>query len=287
MTTALVSTTVPAETAAGLVVRMPKAQQMGILSAELSVACCGMLNGKPAYVVQALGSRRQGWANTTVLGDACEYLDSSQSNMNIPTVGQTLYVVSTSASDTAAGTGARTVRVVYLDASNMEQSVIATMNGTTPVSIGTGYTFIQYAEVMTVGSNSTSVGNVTVSSTNGAATVATTFEMITAGGNKSLSGNYRIPAGKVGYLSSWASSAIGQTMDARLRGDWSIYDRSLTPGVFHFLDRMFVGAGVSSEAGLQYAICPAGGTIKVSAIPGAAASGNRLDCDFHLIVVDL
>jgi len=37
---------------------------------------------------------------------------------------------------------------------------------------------------------------------------------------------------------------------------------------------------------LYYAPCPAGAEIKVSAIPSAAAAGNRLDASFRMLVLE-
>ena len=49
------------------------------------------------------------------------------------TTGQQMSLVSTSASDASAGSGARTVDVHYLDNLGAEQHEIVTMNGLTPV----------------------------------------------------------------------------------------------------------------------------------------------------------
>jgi hypothetical protein len=205
--------------------------------------------------------------------------------MNTPTSGQTLYIVSTSANDTSDGTGARTVRIIYLDANGAEQRTTATMNGTSPVSLGTGFTAIQWMEVATVGSNEVSVGSLAITSTNGAATVATTFEIIRAGGNRSLSGRYKIPAGYSGYLVHWGYAAINATMDVRIRADVFADDRTLCEGAYHFQDRAFLAADSSNSNDLSYLKCPAGCTIKISAIPGLTPAGNKLDCDFQLLLI--
>lgn len=251
----------------------------------LNIARTNNLDGKTARTVYILGSRSQGWSSTSILGDACDYLDTSQALMNTPTSGQTLYVVSTSASDASAGTGARTVRIVYLDANGVEQVTTATLNGTTPVSLGTGFTAIQWIETATVGTNEVAVGNIAITSTNGAATVATTFELIRAGGNRSLSGRYKIPAGYDGYLLRWSYAAISTTMDTRIRADVFADDRTLCAGVYHFQDRVFVPSNTSGDSELDYLKCPAGSTIKISSIPGLAPAGNKLDCGFSLLLV--
>jgi hypothetical protein len=255
------------------------------MSMEQEVATTGLYRGKSAKLIPILGSRALGWSGTAVLGDACSYLDTSQARQNVPTVGQTLYLVSTSASDTAAGAGARTVRTVYLDANGLERVRTDTLNGTGAVSIGSGYTAIQWIEVATVGSAVTAVGDLSVTSTNGAATVATTFERIVAGANRSLSGRYKLPADCVGYLLQYHVNAIGNTMDCRLRGDFFSDDGGLSEGVFHFLDRAFILAGQGQATELSYRKVPAGATIKISAFPGGAPAGNKLDCDFSLICV--
>ena len=251
-------------------------------SPEYAVQHTGQLGGMPAKLFHIMGSRTLGWSSTSVLGDACEYLDTSQATMNTPTTGQTLYLVSTSASDAAAGVGARTVRTVYLDANGLEQVRTDTLNGTTPVSIGTGYSFIQWMEVASTGTSETSVGSITISSTNGAATVATTFERITAGGNRSLSGRYKVPSDCHAHMLHWDVAAIGNTMDVRLRATVFSDDGTLST-VYHFLDRWFLASGQTSTGLLEYRELPSNCVVKISAIPGGAPAGNKLDCSFSLI----
>lgn len=254
-------------------------------SPNLMAAIYGRLRGKTAYNVAVLGSRSRGWNSTAVLGDACDYLDTTQSLMNTPTTGQTLYLVSTSASDDAAGTGARSVRIVYLDAAGNQQTTTVNTAGLTPVSLGTGFSFIQWMEVASLGSSETSVGSLSISSTNGAATVATTFELIRAGGNRSLSGRYMVPTGFTAYVCQWGAAAINTTMDTRLRAT-VFADSGALSTVYHFQDRVFLPSGVITDIMLYYPALSAGCVIKVSAIPGNAPAGNKLDCDFHLLLIE-
>lgn len=258
----------------------------GSYSPEYSVQHYGELNGHQAWLYHIMGSRTLGWTSTSVLGDACEYLDTTQALMNTPTTGQTLYLVSTSASDDGnpAGTGAQTVRTVYLDANGVQQVRTDTLNGTTPVSIGTGYSFIQWMEVASVGSNEVSVGNLSISSTNGAATVATTFEYIRAGGNRSLSGRYKVPSDCHGHLVHWDAAAISATMDTRIRAT-AFADDSAISTVYHFIDRAFLASGANISQDLEYREMPANAVIKISAIPGGAPAGNKLDGSFSIIVM--
>lgn len=243
------------------------------------------LGGVPAALYHIMGSRTAGWANTTVFGDACEYLDTSQALMNTPSTSQTLYLVSTSANDTAAGTGARTVRTVYLDATGVQKVRTDTLNGTTPVNIGSGYAFIQWMEVASVGSAELASGNISITSINGAATVATTFERVSAGGNRSLSGRYKVPSNCHGYLVHWDNSAISNSMDIRMRATVFSDDGQIS-SAFHFVDRIFLSSGQTHSGPLQYRRLPAGAIVKISAIPGASGAGNKLDCSFSIICME-
>lgn len=253
-------------------------------SIEYELQHTGRLFGKTANLYHIMGSRSQGWKSTTDLGDACDYLDTSQSSMNTPTSGQTLYLVSTSASDTAAGTGARTIRTVYLDANGLQQVRTDTLNGLTPVSIGTGYTFIQWCEVATAGSSGVPVGDISITSTNGAATTATTFERVPAGGNRSLSGRYKVPADCRAHIVHWDVGAISNSMDTRLRATVFSDDNALSD-LFHFIDRAFLASGQNITQLLEYRSIPASAIVKISAIPGGTPAGNKLDCSFSIICV--
>lgn len=256
-----------------------------MIPVELTVSSTGLLNGKAARNVFILGMRDRGWTSTSVLGDVAQYLDTSQALINTPSTGTTLYVVSTSGNDTSAGTGVRTVRIVYLDASGNQQVKSATLNGTTAVSIGTGHSAIQWMESLTAGSGGVAAGTISVTSTNGAATVATTFEQIAAGGDRSMSGRYTVPTGYTAYVYDWHTEAISATMQARLRVDVLSDDRALSAGVFHFQDETFLASGQNARHDQPYLQCPAGSVIKVSAIPGAAPAGNKLGTAIKLLLV--
>jgi hypothetical protein len=139
-------------------------------------------------------------------------------------------------------------------------------------------------EVASVGSNEVTVGNLSISSTNGAATVATTFEYVTAGGNRSLSGRYKIPSDCHGHLVHWDAAAVSATMDTRIRATMFMDDNSLS-SVYHFIDRSFLSAGGNINQELEYRELPSNCIVKISAKPGSAPAGNKLDCSFSIIVM--
>jgi hypothetical protein len=83
---------------------------------------------------------------------------------NEQTAGAQRSVVSTSASDSAAGAGARQVKITYFDfALLVELTETITLNGVTPVNTGaTDLCFIEKMEVVSVGSTGGNVGTITL-----------------------------------------------------------------------------------------------------------------------------
>jgi hypothetical protein len=254
---------------------------------EMDVNFHGNLDGKTAFYYSIMGGRSKGWNTNTTYQDACDYLDNTQDLMNTPTSGQTLYLVSTNANDTAAGTGARTVRTVYLDGSGNQQVRTDTLNGVTAVNIGTGYTAIQWMEVASLGTSPVAIGAINCTSTNGAATVATTFEQIAPNTNRSVSARYAVPAGYSAYVLSFSAASDGPaTQDVRLRSNCFADNRALSGNVFHFDSRIFLkGAGDNQIKQLYYMRFPALSTIKVSSLPTVSGVGNKLDAGFKLFTV--
>lgn len=76
------------------------------------------------------------------------------------TAATALEVVSTSASDSSAGVGARTVTIFGLDANYVEVTQTVTLNGTTPVTVPTNLFRINSALIMSAGSTKVNVGNI-------------------------------------------------------------------------------------------------------------------------------
>lgn len=84
-------------------------------------------------------------------------------NLALVSAAGAVSVVSASANDAAAGTGARTIRVTGLDASYFEVSETVTLNGTTPVSLTATMLRINRVEVLTAGSGEVNAGAITAS----------------------------------------------------------------------------------------------------------------------------
>lgn len=252
---------------------------------EFEVARTGLFDGKAASIVHIPGKRTRGFNSTSVLQDIAGYLDTSQDALNAVSTGTTYYIRSSSAADTAAGTGARTVRIVSLSSTGVQQVTTATLNGTTAVSLGSGFLYFQWMEVATAGSGNVAAGNITIASVTGAPTTAQIVEWITAGGNRSVSGRYMVPLGTTAYLIDWSATAVGgATQDVRFRAKVFADDRTLSADL-HFQGTFFLSNATSETREMNYLKFPALCELKVSTIPSATGATNRIDINFGLIVV--
>ena len=126
----------------------------------------------------------------------------------LPTVALQMKVSSSSANDTASGTGARTVYVAGLDANHNEISEIVTLNGQTAVLTTQFFLHINEAYVATAGSSLSAEGDIYFGDgTVTAGVPATVYDIIKFDYNQRITGSYTIPAGYTGYLSQGLFSA--------------------------------------------------------------------------------
>lgn len=153
-----------------------------------------------------------------------------------PDVGEQMQLVSTSASDGAAGTGARTVNIHYIDAAGIMKSETVTMNGVTPVlTVATNIRFVQEIHALTTGTNLLAVGTITISK---AGVPATVYTQIQPGTNQSLNTARMVPANMVLLITAFnctgGAAVGGKVADIRLRA--TSHERLLIPRIFHFID---------------------------------------------------
>lgn len=159
--------------------------------------------------------RRDSLATTAGGDDVSDIVLPTMSYPN-QSVGEQMTVVSSSANDTAAGSGARTIKIHYLDASGNYYHEYLTLNGTTGVNtVATNIRFIQSISVETLGSfGGRNAGNITIYKLGDTATV---YARIVAGNNVSLNSARMIPNGKIFYLTSINVSATSsKPVSARL-----------------------------------------------------------------------
>lgn len=116
-------------------------------------------------------------------------------------------IVSTSAADAAAGTGARTVKITYLNAAGAGPfTETITLNGTTPVNtVNTNIALIERMDVMTVGSGGGNAG--TINLMTGLAGGGSVIGSIAAGDNQTNWAHHYVPVGKTCYVLLMEGSA--------------------------------------------------------------------------------
>lgn len=162
----------------------------------------------------------------------------------IPATAITMRVVSTSANDAAAGTGARTVSIDGLDTNYNEIFETVTLNGLTPVNTVNQYLRINDFHVITAGTGGVAAGNVNLQDTTG----VTTYRRITAGGNRDLTAMMTVPAGKNAYLLAWSfGSSLANAVRFMLRATCDM-DGNLQPGIFLFQDIGIQNSGTTWES---------------------------------------
>ncbi len=125
---------------------------------------------------------------------------------------ETVNVFSASANDAAAGTGLRTLRIVGLDGSGVEQSETITMNGTSAVTSANTYSRVNLAYGLTGGSGGTNAGAITVRHTTPTANV---FTVIPLGAAKSQVCAYTVPADKRGLVTRLRLTATNNQASAQ------------------------------------------------------------------------
>ena len=110
-------------------------------------------------------------------------------------------ISSSSADDTAAGTGARTVRILGINGTGGYAEEIVTLNGQTAVNTVNTYDSVETMTVLTAGSDGGNAGTIyagTGTVTSGVPAVP--YSAIGVGDNVSLVGHWTCPTGHTGYL---------------------------------------------------------------------------------------
>lgn len=148
---------------------------------------------------------------TSVPGIAQGYTVTTSKN-NVPvyattyteqSVNFTGSIVSSSASDAAAGTGARTVTITYVDQTGATQATeTATLNGTTAVNlVNTAKCFIQSMVVNTVGTGGANAGTITLFTA--AAGGGTNVGSIAAGDKRTFWAHHYVVTGKTCHVTDF------------------------------------------------------------------------------------
>ena len=169
-----------------------------------------------------------------------------------PSAGYSLAVVSDSANDAAAGTGARTLIVSYLDTSYAAHYAVFTFNGTTAVTTadsidgGAGGAVANVlrqngAEVLTCGTGKVNAGNIFMTDSTNTytagvpVTTALVYDCILAGDVIDASSHCTIPAGYWGMIVQFLPSICDMTATPKF-GKTRIGMTTGLNGIFRYFD---------------------------------------------------
>lgn len=126
-------------------------------------------------------------------------------------------LVSSSANDSSAGTGVRTMKIIYYTSTGtgpFEETI--TMNGTTAVNtVATNICYIDKMIAMTVGSGGVAAGNITVRSTAGGGGVA--IKQTSTGDLQSLDAVHYVASGQTLYITGLSTGHNGTTVGSGAR----------------------------------------------------------------------
>jgi hypothetical protein len=159
---------------------------------------------------------------------------------------ETMEVASTSAADTSAGTGLRTLLLQGVDGSGAEISEVVVLNGTTNVTSSLSYLRVNTMVGLTAGSSGWNEGSVTATAT----TAGTIQSEMDATESLSQSSHYTVPLGKTFYLTqvelNSAKLSGGSAPEIEFKGyarpggagaAWlQLFDKKLDTGVSDELD---------------------------------------------------
>jgi hypothetical protein len=125
-----------------------------------------------------------------------------------PAAASVLKISSTSGSDAAAGTGARTIYIEGVDGSYNVVSETVILNGQTAVNTTNLYLYVNQFYVLTTGTGGANAGAINAGTGNVTAGVpAVLYDEIAVGYNQRTTAHYCVPAGFTGYMGKAVVSA--------------------------------------------------------------------------------
>ena len=239
------------------------------------------------FELQVARGQIQGHRNVTVFGFNGD-VDQTQvsvwplpSLITFPAAALQMTVSSTSANDTAAGTGARTVVVQGLDANYNEVTETVTLNGQTAVTMSASLLRVNYAYVATAGSGNSAAGDIYIGTgTVTAGVPATSYDIIKVDYNTTTTGSYTVPAGYTAYV------AQGLFSTGQPSGTTQVQGRLLTRGLNNI--RMTAAITTLNNGVANYVFeyplaVPEKTTIEATAI--ASANNNAVSSMFVILLV--
>ena len=239
------------------------------------------------FELQVARGQIQGHRNVTVFGFNPD-VDTTQvsvwplpSLITFPSSAIQMTVSSSSANDTSAGTGARTIVVQGLDADYNEVTETVTLNGQTAVTMTASLLRVNYAYVATAGSANSAAGDIYIGTGLVTAGVpATVYDIIKLDYNNTTTGSYTVPAGYTAYMSQ------GLFSTGQASGSTKVEGRLLTRGTNNI--RMTaaittINNGVANYV-FEYPLAiPEKTTVEATAIGGA--NNNAVSSMFIFVLI--
>jgi len=235
----------------------------------------------PGYsTFSSIGERDN--VSTTATGE--DITGATATSLPVPGAGgEQLTIISDDADDTSAGAGVQTVTIDYLDGSGLQQKEVLTMNGTTGVdTVATDITFVNDMYASSVGATGVAEGEIIIYKKGAATTI---YNLIQAGGNKSLVINRKVPSNKDLYITGWALGVNGgKLMSARLRST-SSPDGTEVTSAFTFDRVIKTGGDISFYETINPPVkVLSNALVKISA--WAEQAGNDVSVSFNGFLMD-
>ena len=192
-----------------------------------------------------------------------------------PTAEMGMELVSDSTDDTADGTGARTVKIWYLDSDFIEHTEVITLNGTTPVSTtATDIYRVNAFRILTVGSGASAAGNIDIRHLDD----TPIYSRILPGQTRARNSIYTVPSGYTLNLNqvmfSCGSSTGGHYCMFTLNASYD--DRiGVVDGMFYPYYEIGIEDGAFESCVDIPVRLPAGTDVKVS-VKGDASNANAI-----------
>jgi hypothetical protein len=185
------------------------------------------------------------------------------------TAAQTISVISSQAGDTAAGSGARTVYINYLNSAGVTGRETITLNGTAAVTSTNTMYRINSVVVASTGGTYMTTGTITVAKSAG----GTALAYILAGLTRSRMCIYQVPYGKVLFITSVTYGCHSATKGIRVitRATYDADNHALTDFFLPYSDVAMTNGAMSRQLEIPTKL-PAGTRLKVSSIADAAGA---------------
>lgn len=173
-------------------------------------------------------------------GTAFTFSDASVDNQ---TADLGVVVDNTAVLGNGGGSGVRTLRIDYLDASGIRQAETVSVNGTTAVATtATDVTSILGVTALTVGSGGGAAGTISVKDV----AESVVYEVIPASSNQSSSADYQIPANLSGYVTALHLSAGATACTVTLKSDCNPATGTVVSGASFVWHQAIVGTDPES-----------------------------------------